>query len=73
MDVFDRQVPLISYLNGSPCPVPFLDFCGPEREACSKSTGTTGTTEENIKTSFNYGLSGNGQNSVIPVVCNVPE
>ena len=26
-----------------------------------------------IKTSFNYCSSGSGQNSVIPVVCNVPE
>ena len=26
-----------------------------------------------IKTSFNYRSSGGGQNSVIPVVCNVPE
>ena len=28
---------------------------------------------EHFKTSFNYCSSGNGQNSVIPVVCDVPE
>ena len=29
--------------------------------------------KEKFKTSFNYCSSGSGQNSAIPVVCNVPE
>ena len=28
---------------------------------------------QELKTSFKYSLSGSGQNSIIPVVCNVPE
>ena len=31
------------------------------------------TAKEMFKTSFNYCSSGSGQNSVIPVLCNVPE
>ena len=31
------------------------------------------TISQQIKTTFNYRSSGSGQNSVIPVVCDVPE
>ena len=45
----------------------FFGMCMPRNADNSK------TEDAELKTSFNYCSSGSGQNSVIPVVCDVPE
>ena len=60
----DISILLRFYLPPSP-----RDFCIGLGVQASKETAR----KLKFKTSFNYCLSGSGQNSVIPVVCDVPE